>query len=101
MVDEDGAYTYSNTLKIGAPGNSDLNINIYPNPVKDRLHITNLHKGEMIKIFGITGQLILQQMAAGSNELLDLSRLAAGTYQVIVTDGAEQIIYIKLVKAGS
>jgi hypothetical protein len=55
----------------------------------------------MIKIFGITGQLILQQMAAGSNELLDLSRLAAGTYQVIVTDGAEQIIYIKLVKAGS
>ncbi|WP_129020693.1 T9SS type A sorting domain-containing protein [Edaphocola flava] len=101
MVDEDGSYTYSNTLKIGAPGNSELNINIYPNPVKDRLHITNLHKGEMIKIFGITGQLILQQMAAGSNELLDLSSLATGTYQVIVTDGTEQVINIKLVKAGS
>ncbi|MNU28494.1 hypothetical protein D3C71_169320 [compost metagenome] len=101
MVDEDGTYTFSNTLKIGAPCNSSQDVSIYPNPVTDKLHISNLHKGAIIKIFGITGQLILQQKAAGGNELLDLSSLASGTYQVIVTDGAEQIIHIKLVKAGS
>ncbi|WP_129020694.1 T9SS type A sorting domain-containing protein [Edaphocola flava] len=103
MVDEDGAYTYSNTLKIGAPCGNSRNISVYPNPAKDKIQIANLHKGELIKIFGINGQLILQQKATGSNELVDLSSLAAGTYQIVVADanGTEQIINIKLVKAGS
>ncbi|WP_222165123.1 T9SS type A sorting domain-containing protein [Edaphocola aurantiacus] len=101
MVDEGGAYAYSNTLKIGAPCNNNRNISVYPNPAKDKIQIANLHKGEIIKIFGINGQLILQQKATGSNELLDLSSLAAGTYQIVVADGTEQIINIKLVKAGS
>ncbi|MNE55160.1 hypothetical protein D3C80_1499840 [compost metagenome] len=100
MVDEDGAYTLSNTLKTGAPCNNNRNISIYPNPAKDKVQIANLHKGETIKILGMTGQLILQQKATGSNELLDLSGLAAGTYQVVIADGTEQVINIKLVKAG-
>jgi len=100
MVDEDGAYTLSNTLKTGAPCNNNRNISIYPNPAKDKVQIANLHKGETIKILGMTGQLILQQKATGSNELLNLSGLAAGTYQVVIADGTEQVINIKLVKAG-
>lgn len=98
LVDEDGTYAFSNILKIAAPCSTDRDISLYPNPAKDRIHITNLHKGDLIRIFGITGQLIMQQEADKANEWIDISQVAAGTYQVIIADGKAQIVNIKLVK---
>lgn len=63
---------------------------LYPNPVKDKLYVSGIDKGE-VKIHDITGALIYQRKISGDGEIY-LGALASGVYAVEVTaDGFREV----------
>lgn len=50
QVDFDGAFEYSNVIRVNEVLNTKENITIYPNPVKDELNITLDFKGVILKL---------------------------------------------------
>lgn len=55
-------------------------VNVYPNPVNDRLYINNLNDNTTIKIYDIQGKLWLIQEHFNSNDYIDVSGFSRGTY---------------------
>ena len=57
-------------------------ISIYPNPVNDILKIENKRQFEIIdvKVYSISGKLVLSPQLQKESKLIDLSRLNNGTY---------------------
>lgn len=63
---------------------SNTKISIAPNPVKDnKIFISNIKEGELVKIFNTSGRLV-QQGKAGEKGLLHLQNLPKGVYWVSV-----------------
>ncbi len=94
----------SNVLYIAVTGLSDLsdnnNIHIYPNPANDNITIENTslnNKDEMISIYNIQGQLLIQQPMLRTKINIDISGFAGGMYYVKVKT-EEGMVVKKLVK---
>lgn len=66
---------------------SDLNI--YPNPVKNKVTIENVGNAKSIEIYSIKGERVFSQKVNPQNSQveLDLSKLSMGTYILVVNDG--------------
>ena len=71
------------------------NIYIYPNPVKNNLHVQNFLSNPLetglIRIFDTKGGLLLQQRMLQRNNAVDVSRLGAGIYILKLSDSRGQI----------
>jgi hypothetical protein len=73
---------YNNTANLGT---SDLDLNkksfeIYPNPVNDVLNVNNAEKNVPVKIFDISGKIVLQTASSDKNFKIDVSSLPTGQY---------------------
>lgn len=75
---------------VGAPA-----IVVYPNPVHDQLHLRHC-KGAAITVYDLPGRAILQATSTGDTCDLDLSRLAPGSYTLMLQakDGRRQSIQL-------
>ena len=86
QIDFDGAFSYSDIVKIDY---ASTGISIYPNPVKNTLHIADLNDNTIqnITIFDQMGRQILLQNT--SVNTLDVSALSSGVYiiQVVLDSG--------------
>lgn len=60
---------------------------IYPNPVKDRLHVEGLGGSSLVRILTMHGQQLLSMVLQGEHGEIDLSELEPGIYLVIVEKG--------------
>ena len=58
------------------------NINIYPNPVKEILYISNSSQIINISIYNILGQKVIEQNSNTNNTQLNIQRLTEGVYMV-------------------
>jgi len=76
-VDFDGAFEYTDIVQVNYQGRD---ISIYPNPVKNTLHISDLNGEEIqyIDIYDQTGRAILLQYAPDNT--IDVSALSPGMY---------------------
>ncbi|MDR0543352.1 MAG: T9SS type A sorting domain-containing protein [Dysgonamonadaceae bacterium] len=63
-------------------------ISVYPNPAKNELRIANLQSGETVKIYDLTGNLLLQ---SGKN-ILNISNFTSGIYFVKVAGTVTKIV---------
>jgi hypothetical protein len=74
------------------------NINIFPNPFKNRLNIDSSEEIEQIEVFDITGQKILIVSPKNQKVLIDLGNFNDGTYflKIIIKNG--KIIIRKIFK---
>jgi hypothetical protein len=81
QVDFDEKFEYSNIINIQTiePSNHQM-INIYPNPVRYELTITNTENVENIVIYNSIGQVVKQLGAANSQLMIDVSGLPQGIY---------------------
>ncbi|MGQ7944308.1 CBM96 family carbohydrate-binding protein [Flavobacterium sp. WC2509] len=82
------------------PENKNTTVQMYPNPVKDILHIdfagyTGDTEGY---VFDMQGRMILNKKMNESDTTIDVSKLSAGTYVVKINAGSEEIITKKIVK---
>jgi hypothetical protein len=98
-IDRNGDFHYSKVAKIFF-GNNDKNISVFPNPVlhkKITVQFSNLPAGNYdLKIINNNGQTIFTKKINCSgniySENIDLPQsLAAGAYQVIITNAANKI----------
>jgi len=74
-------------------------LHVYPNPVRDRLHIrfTGPARNFTVEITGLQGQVLLHRSYEASAAAIDLSRLPAGMYLMKIVSG-QQSQTIKLIK---
>lgn len=97
MIDSDGRYKYS-SLAMVRSNCTDKTIVLLPNPTRSTLTITGLQEGEVIQLYGMSGELLISKRAMGYQEQLDLGRYPAGTYNVIIRGEKERLITTKVVR---
>ena len=57
------------------------NVNLYPNPVSDQLHVSvDNYELQQVKIYDVTGELVFEKEMKDQNSKLDLSHLTKGIY---------------------
>ncbi len=88
MVDNDGRFKYSNTIKLSSQPINTLNI--FPNPVKDVLTVSGLRQKGVIRIINAEGKLLLQQTVSAQTITISMSNFAKGVYilQYLTADAA-------------
>lgn len=71
-------------------------LEIYPNPVTDVLHInTKLSKEENALIYNMEGRVVLKAKISNGKNTVDVSKLAKGSYIISLTDGNVSSKFLK------
>ena len=62
---------------------------VYPNPVKENLHIRLAHvsKGANIKVYNTMGAMVIMAPIHSSTQTLSFQHLPAGLYHVVINNG--------------
>lgn len=80
-------------------------INIFPNPVKDRLYIQgrsfNDVNGKQIRLYNIQGKLMMTRTLTGQLTTIDTGNLPAGLYLVIFEDMGTRSVFKVIKTAGA
>lgn len=68
-------------------------INVFPNPVSNTLYVNGLNKDAELKVYDLTGQLVLKQEVSKVNAEVEVSGLSQGLYlfQFYLDDGVETV----------
>lgn len=106
-INNNGTVKYSAIVKVEMNGKASGGISVYPNPVVGNninLQLTNLAEGTaVVKLYNAVGQLVytenISSIGSSSSMQLELSRnLAAGTYQLQITDAKGNVFKESVVK---
>ena len=97
LIDKDGATDYSNVITVTiASASTTTTISVYPNPAKNYIVINHPFAGnnEQLHLANLNGNIVYtRQIAAGSLQTrIDLPTLAAGTYELVWTNGSTQTV---------
>lgn len=76
------------------PDVATAEINIYPNPACNMVHLNSSTAIDRIELFNLSGVKVLSNTTANS---IDVSTIPAGIYQLVVTGAARQVNIQKLV----
>jgi hypothetical protein len=90
IVDNDGSLTYSPARLVTIA--SATVVNVYPNPVKDKLNVSVARrdgKASVVKLTNAAGQQLWQQKVTGTTQI-DMTRWAIGLYLLHVDDGVSK-----------
>lgn len=68
------------------------NVQLFPNPVKDKLFIEGLYSMSDIKIINSIGQVVLTMQAINTKATLNLNELSSGLYLIEIHTGNDMII---------
>jgi hypothetical protein len=83
---------------LGLEEKSENHIQIYPNPFKEFITITDLNEGEKtIQLFDLNGSLLMDEQHLTSTSTIDLSSLKQGLYLLKVSQENETSVF-KIVK---
>lgn len=91
--DYDGRFDYSHITHIDVKKNGD--VQIYPNPVADKLYISGTDKDSTYSITDINGRIISQGTI--TDEYIDVYGLKAGSY-VLSVDNGDIVSHHRMVK---
>lgn len=99
QIDLNGDFKFSDVQVINNQG--AINLNIYPNPVKNTLNINHVkaNEGAFIKILSLEGKQVLTILVNSGSTLTstDLSGLSSGTYLINFNNRNEESV-LKFVK---
>ena len=95
MNENSNEYKYSKVIVLSK--NAVDRITVYPNPVSNVVNISSLIGTETISIFSIDGKKIMEQKASEGNNAIDITKLSSGTYNLVISNGAE-VSTFKVVK---
>ncbi len=80
QIDLNGAFTYSEIIKIYRESQADIEFSIYPNPVVNTLTIKN--GMGIASIYAVSGQKMLTINLRNNNEEIDVTGLPKGMYVI-------------------
>lgn len=75
----------------------EINVNVYPNPVKDVLNVISAESIDVVRIFDLTGRVVKQATPNKANFDLDVADLSNGVYLVKLNAGNKEVT-TKLIK---
>lgn len=90
-----GISAYDSSLKTTSFDNASFKV--YPNPVKNTLHLSYVENMSDVAVFNLLGQQVLSKKINATESQVDMSALAGGTYLVKVNVG-NQVKTLKIVK---
>lgn len=70
----------------------EVKLEVYPNPVADRLMIKGAAQGELIRVFDLNGRIVRTFKADGEEACVNMANVPAGTYLVQVGKQVVKII---------
>ena len=85
---ESAPLTVTVTSALGLDYLDAVHFRFYPNPVRTDLHIQSRTTIDLITVYTLTGQKIMQENGSATESILDLSSLSAGSYLVNVASGS-------------
>ncbi|MGZ8557937.1 MAG: LamG-like jellyroll fold domain-containing protein [Chitinophagaceae bacterium] len=85
QIDIDNRVTYS-ALRIINMDAERQEIQLYPNPSRSLITITNIKAGNQLSVFNSNGNLVIRKIAGSGQESISVEKLAAGVYMLQVTD---------------
>ncbi len=71
--------------------------NYYPNPIDDKLHLSNNQTIDSVKVYNLIGQELFSKAINDTDAILDMSDFSSGTYLIKITS-KENTKTIKVVK---
>ncbi|MBL7885147.1 MAG: T9SS type A sorting domain-containing protein [Flavobacterium sp.] len=71
--------------------------NYYPNPIDDKLHLSNNQTIDSVKVYNLIGQELFSKAINAKDAILDMSNFSSGTYLIKITS-KENTKNIKVVK---
>ncbi len=80
---------------VSVPGVSSQEFRVYPNPVKDVLHIESPQPASELRIYDLAGRLVLSRKAGGGLSTVNVAQLKAGWYVVQAKVG-DQLVSAKI-----
>jgi hypothetical protein len=89
MMDASGNYTYSETVTARVKGGEAFTVEVYPNPVTDKLTVTLVGfagSNPTISISDATGKLVKVVSVANNGATIDMAGLAQGMYLLKYSD---------------
>ncbi len=89
QLDLDGKKSLSNVVSVNFDGVSGLSV--YPNPATSQITVKS--QG-LVQIYDLSGKLVLTQQAVNGAAVINISKLAKGTY--VVKSGSANAKFIKL-----
>ena len=108
-----GNFSYSETTSFCLPTTSfnfattnsseilaKTSFKIYPNPVNDILYVEaiNFNKEDQLKIYDVSGRLVLTKTLNEVNTNVDISDLSSGVYFIKIADGSSSKNNLKFIK---
>jgi hypothetical protein len=81
-------YPDPNYTNIPEKEKNNIDINIYPNPAKDKINIVgkNIKK---VEIVNLNGQIVKSRTINSENYIIDVSDLSKGLYFIKINNGRE------------
>ena len=95
QVDFDGNTEYSQVRKVNF--SISRTIEVYPNPAKDVVNLSNLTGKEQLMLVNAIGQTIHTQAATLGTNVINVSSVASGNYIVLVLEDGTILKQVKLV----
>lgn len=71
-------------------GASENILSFYPNPTSNVIHVQTGEESSLVTVCDLMGRLLIMQVVTPEEEVIDLSRLSAGTYIVTATTNGER-----------
>lgn len=85
QIDIDNRASYSSIRSIEMDKDQQR-IQLFPNPSRSLITVTNIKAGDQMSVFNSQGNLILRKIASSGRESISVEKLAAGVYMLQVTD---------------
>lgn len=86
------------TILVSTPDIPVSNISLYPNPVKNKIYLSNLEETERIVIISILGEAVIDLNSDHNNMEIDVCMLAEGMYFISFFDKDGVVSTKKLIK---
>lgn len=80
------------TISVSNVNEISNSISIYPNPSDDFVNLKNLKVGDKLSVKDLTGREVFSTTISSTNEVIDLSKLQAGKYNLIVETSTGNLI---------
>lgn len=95
QVDFDGTTAFYGPVLVQLPFGND--VRIYPNPVRDWVRIEGGGTGQQLQLIDALGRVLLERVLEGPTTDLDLRKLPAGRYTLLLTDASRRTPYPLLI----
>ena len=93
--DDTDSLVFNVTTAVNINDKNLNNFSFYPNPANETLVIEGIHKGDQITIYNLFGIVVLNHVAIMDKELLNVSSLMSGMYQIHISGYRNTKSFIK------